>query len=88
VTEAFAAALAIEAGSAFDCEYAGQVPAAKQYGTMRMYVLRRKTAAEPLRKTAADASAAREPPGHRAKSSRPQISVSAQLDQRGGILAQ
>ena len=46
VTEAFAAALAIQAGSAFEGEYAGQVPAAKGYGTMRMYVVRRKGAAD------------------------------------------
>ena len=42
VTEAFAAALALQTDSAFECEYAGQVAAAKQYGTLRMYALRRK----------------------------------------------
>ena len=41
VTEAFAAALAMNPASGFDCEYVGQVRAAKLYGTMRMYSLRR-----------------------------------------------
>ncbi len=41
VTEAFAAVLAASGLTQFVCEYAGQVPAAKHYGTMRMYSLRR-----------------------------------------------
>jgi class 3 adenylate cyclase/tetratricopeptide (TPR) repeat protein len=41
VTEAFAAVLAASGLSQFVCEYVGQVPAAKHYGTMRMYSLRR-----------------------------------------------
>jgi tetratricopeptide (TPR) repeat protein len=41
VTEAFAAELATNRKSSFDCEYVGQVPAAKNYGTMRMYSLKR-----------------------------------------------
>jgi class 3 adenylate cyclase len=38
VTEQFAARLALEPGG-FACDYVGQVPAAKDYGTMRMYHL-------------------------------------------------
>lgn len=41
VTEAFAARLALEAAP-FICDYAGQVPAAKGYGVLRMYQLRRR----------------------------------------------
>jgi len=41
VTEAFAAVLATTGLNEFVCEYVGQVPAAKHYGTMRMYSLRR-----------------------------------------------
>jgi hypothetical protein len=41
VTEAFAAVLASSGTSDFTCEYVGQVPAAKHFGTMRMYSLRR-----------------------------------------------
>jgi ABC-type multidrug transport system fused ATPase/permease subunit len=40
VTEPFAAALALEDAAEFTCEYVGQHPAAKNYGTMRMYMLR------------------------------------------------
>lgn len=40
-TEAFAAALATVRDVKFTCEYVGQVPAAKNYGVMRMYSLRR-----------------------------------------------
>lgn len=40
VTEAFAAVLAASGLTQFVCEYVGQVPAAKHYGTMRMYSLR------------------------------------------------
>jgi hypothetical protein len=39
VTEHFAAWLALEPGGAFACGYVGQVPAAKDYGTLRMYHL-------------------------------------------------
>jgi len=45
VTEAFAAELATDANSRFDCEYVGQLPAAKNFGTMRMYSLKRGTVA-------------------------------------------
>jgi class 3 adenylate cyclase len=38
VTEQFAARLALEAGG-YDVDYVGQIPAAKSYGTMRMYHL-------------------------------------------------
>lgn len=41
VTEAFAAALTTIRDAQFRCEYVGQVPAAKNYGVMRMYSLRR-----------------------------------------------
>jgi hypothetical protein len=41
VTEAFAATLATDLDSGFDCEYVGQLPAAKRFGTMRMYSLKR-----------------------------------------------
>ena len=44
VTEAFAAALATIRDIQFTCEYVGQVPAARNYGTMRMYSLRRSRA--------------------------------------------
>ena len=40
-TEAFAATLAMIREVQFTCEYVGQVPTAKNYGTMRMYSLRR-----------------------------------------------
>jgi hypothetical protein len=40
VTEAYAARLAMKPG-AFRCDYVGIVPAAKGYGTMRMYHLHR-----------------------------------------------
>lgn len=40
-TDAFAAALATTPNAKFTCEYVGQVPAAKNYGTMRMYSLKR-----------------------------------------------
>ena len=38
VTEQFAARLALEP-NAYACDYVGQIPAAKSYGTMRMYHL-------------------------------------------------
>ncbi len=43
VTEPFAAALALETGDDFNCDYVGQMPAAKNYGVLRMYRLGRKT---------------------------------------------
>jgi class 3 adenylate cyclase len=42
VTEAFAAALVLEGDSEFACEYVGRMPAAKDYGELRMYRLRRR----------------------------------------------
>lgn len=44
-TEAFAATLAMIRDVQFTCEYVGQVPTAKNYGTMRMYSLRRSRSA-------------------------------------------
>ena len=41
VTEQFAAALLLESGD-FDCRYVGHVPAAKDYGRLRMYRLARR----------------------------------------------
>jgi class 3 adenylate cyclase len=41
VTEAFAALLALDGGHEYACEYVGQVPTAKSFGTMRMHLLRR-----------------------------------------------
>jgi class 3 adenylate cyclase len=43
VTEPFAAILALETGSEFACDYVGSVPAAKGYGVLPMYLLRRRT---------------------------------------------
>jgi class 3 adenylate cyclase len=43
VTEAFAAALELE-DSSFGCDYVGQLPAAKEFGDLRMYRLRRRRA--------------------------------------------
>lgn len=40
VTEAMAAALALSENNTIDCDYVGPVPLAKDYGEMRMYVLR------------------------------------------------
>lgn len=40
VTEPFAAALALDGGEEFDCDYVGHMPAAKDYGRLRMYRLR------------------------------------------------
>jgi adenylate cyclase len=40
VTEQFAAALLLENATQFSCDYVGQLPAAKNYGTMPMYMLR------------------------------------------------
>ena len=41
VTEPFAAALALDPAHAFACDYVGHLPAAKAYGNLRMYRLRR-----------------------------------------------
>jgi adenylate cyclase len=41
VTESFAALLALDGGHQYACEYVGQVPTAKSFGTMRMHLLRR-----------------------------------------------
>jgi class 3 adenylate cyclase len=40
VTEPFAAALALDGADEFDCDYVGHMPAAKDYGRLRMYRLR------------------------------------------------
>jgi class 3 adenylate cyclase len=44
VTEAFAALIALERDPSLSCEYVGVVPAAKGYGSFRMYVLKRRRA--------------------------------------------
>ena len=46
VTEPFAAALVLDGGSQFVCEYVGRMPAAKDYGELRMYRLRRGASVE------------------------------------------
>jgi class 3 adenylate cyclase len=43
VTEPFAAALMLERHHEFACDYVGHMPAAKDYGRLRMYRLRRST---------------------------------------------
>ena len=43
VTEAFAAALALDRDAPFACEYVGHMETAKGFGTMRMYVPKRRT---------------------------------------------
>ena len=48
VTEQFAARLALEPGG-FACDYVGKVPAAKSYGTMRMYHLHAPRSGESVR---------------------------------------
>ena len=42
VTEPFAAALALNRDAQFNCEYVGHMDAAKGYGAMRMYVVKRR----------------------------------------------
>ncbi len=42
VTEHFAAGLALDPRHEFDCDYVGTVPAAKGYGDLQMYLLRRR----------------------------------------------
>lgn len=44
VTEPFAAALTLSRGHGFTCDYVGHMPAAKDYGRLRMYRLRGATA--------------------------------------------
>ena len=46
VSEAFAALAAAEGASDFTCEYVGQIPQAKGYGTFPTYILRRPFAHE------------------------------------------
>ena len=41
VTEPFAAAISLEAPRQYACEYVGHVPAAKDYGRLRIYALSR-----------------------------------------------
>ena len=41
VTEHFAAKLALDPKNEFECEYVGEIPMAKDYGNLRMYLLRR-----------------------------------------------
>ncbi|MBI5443120.1 MAG: adenylate/guanylate cyclase domain-containing protein, partial [Deltaproteobacteria bacterium] len=48
VTEAFAAALALDPTGHFATEYVGHIPAAKDWGKLRVYVLRRAGDAPPL----------------------------------------
>ncbi len=42
VTEQFAAALVLDGSESFTCDYVGRMPAAKDYGLLRMYRLRRR----------------------------------------------
>ena len=41
VTQHFAAGLALDPAREFDCDYVGTIPAAKGYGDLEMYLLRR-----------------------------------------------
>ena len=43
----FAAGLALDPRHEFDCDYVGTVPAAKGYGDLRMYLLRRRATGLP-----------------------------------------
>jgi class 3 adenylate cyclase len=45
VTEPFAAALVLHERDEFGCDYVGHIPAAKDYGSLRMYRLRRRAGA-------------------------------------------
>ena len=45
VTEAFAAALELSASRDIGCDYVGHMPAAKDYGRLRMYRIWRRAAA-------------------------------------------
>jgi len=51
VTEAFAAVLLLETKGEFTCNYVGQVPLAKGYGTFRMYDLKAEGEAAAVKKT-------------------------------------
>ena len=42
VTEPFAAQIALEGGDRFSCEYVENIPAAKDFGLLRMYALKKK----------------------------------------------
>jgi hypothetical protein len=44
VTETLAAVLALHNADAFECDYVGMTQAAKHYGKMRMFLLRRRAA--------------------------------------------
>lgn len=46
VTETFAAVLALHNSEEFDCDYVGMTDMAKQYGQLRMFLLRRTSAAQ------------------------------------------
>lgn len=48
VTEPFAAAIALEQPDEFACDYVGRMPAAKNYGVLRMYRLRRRAPSDHL----------------------------------------
>jgi hypothetical protein len=48
VTDAFAAALAATRQPGFVCNYMGVVPAAKNYGSMRMFALSRRNSSGAL----------------------------------------
>jgi class 3 adenylate cyclase len=48
VTEAFAAALALDRTGRFTTEYVGHIPAAKDWGKLRVYVLRRAPGEQPF----------------------------------------
>jgi class 3 adenylate cyclase len=48
VTEPFVAALEVAGARAFACDYVGHMPAAKDYGRLRMYRLRRRAAGQML----------------------------------------
>jgi hypothetical protein len=47
VTEEFAAALEVDGGAAFHCDYVGHMQAAKNYGRLRMYHLSGRRASQP-----------------------------------------
>ncbi len=48
VTEPFAAALVLDGRTELACDYVGQMPAAKDWGVLRMYRLRRTRSSDPL----------------------------------------
>jgi class 3 adenylate cyclase len=48
VTEPFVAALELAGEHSFACDYVGHMPAAKDYGRLRMYRLRRRAAGQLL----------------------------------------